>query len=1357
MSDEEKGDPFRMRIQSLNAHNYFVWSNEMEILLRGKGLWRYVSDENAPMETMSSNKKDLALAYLMMSIDASCKGTVMTLRDPFEVWQKLKKSYQAVSEAAIDGKLTKLQQIRMGVNEAVIKYSNRIENLVNELEAAGHCVSSLEKKRALLRGLRSEFLVVAQVIRTTGQGYTEAVSQLIVHESNSEVTVSDSTTALLTPQRNGDNWKKKKKCFHCGKKGHFKHECWSNPDSKKFKGKSEEVKDESRSEETGDATKKSIAFLTMAMVTKQNGNSSRWMVDCACTRHICNDKSSFSKLVCANNTVQVGNQDCLAAHGSGSVSLSSMVDGVELKLELHDVLYCPQMMYNLISSSATRKKGLRTEIDDDGNNTSKGMLRIIHKRSGSVCLLAPETVDGLYEASVRVQKSESALSSVTPAESIWHSRMGHVSPDRLLKTAAKVHGLDASLTRTTVPHCHSCALGKATRHQRISRPLSSSKAKAPLERVYTDVVGPISASTFGGARYFVTLLDEYSGYSMVRFMREKGDASERVKEMIKSMETGLSIRLGKLLILNRSSVRNLRSDGGGEYIGSEFSQWLKLNGIHHELTTPYSPESNGHAERLNRTLIDMARCMMISVTMKQAGRLWGEAINTANYLRNRLVTRSTSEDKTPYEIFHGRRPDVSRIRIFGCTAYVHIPKQKQASKFDARAKEGVLVGYCKGNAYRVFMEDSGKVLTSQDVSFDERNFGSENTGFEMSNSIEFEVDALEKDFVENDFEVSDIQEEPHQNLQSNVNAADDIAGNNGELQSPGSFDNDSVSNQGIGDSDNLTYYPNLRRSARRTAGVPPERFEQSNICLLTEIILSIDALDAPCSYEEATNSAEKQHWMRSMSEEFQALKDKKVWSLVPLPNNRKAIGTRWVYDVKYGADEKVMRRRARIVAKGFSQKAGVDYFDVFSPVCRYTTARFLIAISAFYGWKRIQLDVKTAFLNADLQEEIYVEQPQGFTVSGREHFVYRLYKALYGLKQASRMWQKTLEEFLTSLGFSISSADPSMFVHFTSGLVTLLVVYVDDIMMTGNNDKFMENFTRSIMERFTVRNCKSIEKFLGMNIEEKDGFIKIHHRGMIQRLLKLFGMSTCNPSSVPITKGTDLYRSRKESEKLENPKLFQQLIGALLHLSNTTRPDITFATNYLARQMQNPTAAAWKSAKGVLRYLKGSSSFGLHYGSGGDPSISGFSDSDWGQEMPGRKSIGGFVFKFGGAAISWQSKKQPVVAQSTVEAEYIALANAVREALWFRKFEVPRGLPGETFGIVIGEDNQGCISLSEDRIVNNKSKHIDVRYQLIMDNVRKGIIKIVYVGTTEMVADIMTKALHFSLFQRFRKMLGMRE
>lgn len=1354
MSEDDKGDPSRIRVQPLNAHNYFIWSNEIEILLRGKGLWEFVSTESNQEvdeeQAGSSRKRDLALAYLLMSIDASCKATVMTMRDPRLIWGKLKKSYQAVSEAAIDAKLTKLQGVRMTQNEPVIQYSNKIENLVNELAAAGHIVTNLEKKRALLRGLREEFSVMCQVIRSTGKDYEEAVSQLIIHESSVEETKGSETKALLTSNGNREHhWKRDskrppRKCYTCGRKGHISKECFMNPDGDNYRP--EYKRKAAKADRPNDGNNIALLVNEKALATRAETTSRKWMVDSACTRHICNNRESFFNLTETTGTIQVGNKEEIAARGVGSVQVLSTVNGKIIPLLLQNVLYSPDIMYNLISSSQARKNGLRTEIDDDTKDPMKGLLQMIHKKSKMICLVAYETNEGLYEAFISVKKIEQVMLTQPQDKGIWHKRFGHVSNDVVKMSLPYIEGIKERDICNQEEVCRPCRLGKATRKPRKSIGMWGNKSKRPIERVYTDVVGPMRTPSLGGAKYFVTLIDEYSGYSMVRFMKHKTETGGFVREMILEAESLFNETIGTLYLIRRKKVKWLRSDGGGEYISDTFSEWLKERGIIHEITTAYSPESNGRAERLNRTLIDMARSMLLQTDPEVSKPFWAEGINSANYIRNRLVTKSTPEDRTPYEIIMGRKPDVSNIRIFGCTAYVHIPKARQHGKFAPRAMEGIMVGFCRGNAYRVFIPELGKVVSSQDVTFDERRIFNPKDDAEKSSLVSFEMNEQEEEYLQDGVQESDMDGpvvEPH-----NIEA--DIA------EDPEGEPDVAPTQEGADDSlEDITHYPQLRRSSRQTAGEPPERLGFENVCLVTESLLSVESPSVPFTFQQAMCSESQSEWISAMEDEIKSLTEKEVWTLVTLPKERKAVRTKWVFDIKFDGENKPTRYKARLVAKGFSQKAGVDYFEIFSPVCRYSTARFVIALSLHYGWNRVQLDVKTAFLNARLDEEIYVTQPEGYVKDGQEQCVYKLHKALYGLKQASRLWNKLLESFLTERGFESSWADPSLFSNSNNGFVVLVVVYVDDLLVTGNSDAGIEHIISELKSAFTIRTCTDMGKFLGISIM-KDAFgLKLHHKGMIERMLTFFNMVDCNPSSTPMPVGTNLFSEVNAMDFCESEKPFQQLLGALMHLSNTTRPDISYAVSYLSRSMHKPTNYAWNSAKGVLRYLKGTKSMGLRYKKQGGKSVMAFSDSDWGQERPERKSIGGYVFLFAGAAFSWKSKKQSVVAQSSVEAEYIALADTVREAQWIKKFERPFGSPKDLFEIAIGEDNQGCIALSDDRVVNNRSKHIDIKYQMIMDNVRKGLVGIIYIPTSEMTADIMTKALPRPCFEYLREKLGM--
>jgi len=557
----------------------------------------------------------------------------------------------------------------------------------------------------------------------------------------------------------------------------------------------------------------------------------------------------------------------------------------------------------------------------------------------------------------------------------------------------------------------------------------------------------------------------------------------------------------------------------------------------------------------------------------------------------------------------------------------------------------------------------------------------------------------------------------------------------------------------------LTYYPDLKRSKRKTAGEPPKRFGfNEHACVVLDPHQSKDNL--PTTYDEAIGRADSAKWLEAMRLEFNSLTDMGTWELVQLPPGRKVIETKWVFDLKLGGKGEILRHKARIVAKGFSQIFGIDFYEVFAPVSRYATVRFIISVSVEFGWKRIIIDVKNAFVNAPLEEEIYIDQPAGFIKKHKEDYVYRLHKALYGLRQASREWNRYLDRFLKNIGCVPSEADPTLYVLKREEYFVLLVVYVDDILLVSNSERGFEEIIWHFEKRFEIRIMKVVEKFLGFTVEDNGETVKIHNAPMVERLLNHFKMRDCKGASTPLACGVNL--SHDESDVLAEATPYRQLVGSLLHLSNTVRPDICYATGYLSRYMHNPTNALWKAAKRVLRYLKQTPTMGLVYQISKDRKvISTFADADWGQEKPSRKSISGNVVLFGGALVNWRSKQQSIVALSSKEAEYISLASCIQDVIWFKKFETTLGMVmdekvvRELFNISIGEDNQSCISDAKSPVLSSYSKHVDIKYRYLVQNIENGNIGIHYVPTDEMIADAFTKNLTNSKFNQFVKMMGL--
>jgi hypothetical protein len=930
-------------------------------------------------------------------------------------------------------------------------------------------------------------------------------------------------------------------------------------------------------------------------------------------------------------------------------------------------------------------------------------------------------------------------------------------------------------------------MGKQPR--RSFKPSKSSYAAEPLQLLHTDVLGPVTPASRGGNRYLLTVMDDHSGYSLVMPLKQKSEVAAALQRSIAFLETQTGRR-----------VRAVRSDNGGEYVGAALAAFFQERGIEHQRTAPYTPEQNGAAERLNRTLLERARAMLIDARME--GSWWAEAVVTACYIRNRCPTHGRS--KTPWELLMGSKPDISHMRVFGCAAWVHVPRA-QRRKFEPVSKRGVLVGYFS-KAYRVWMPESDRIMVTAAVVFDETPRAAEQAAApdtaQQQQLLVWPsqlgiaapapppaapgVDAAAEPAAEpvqgegvggvgavdsaGDDEVSDGGFESL----DDADAAGEVAAGGVAAPAAAPADAPAAPAQRGGDGGRG------RRAAQRggaAAAEPPAPAEQQEDWDGPRTrsgrphkppgewwtVQSSGgpsggharlAAVEPASYAEAVATGDPR-WQQAMDEELLSLLANDTWELVSegdVPPGRKVIPVKWVFKRKPSASGEPERFKARLVAKGFVQQEGVDFFEVYAPVSKHATMRVLFSLATAEGWGMRQLDVRTAFLNGEIEEELYVQQPPGFSLGKGK--VCRLRKALYGLRQAPRAWHTKLSAELQRLGFRASHADPSLFVKRTGGGVHLLV-YVDDMILVGNSREELEQVARSIGAMFEVRDLGEPTHFLGMEIvrDQEKGTLRLTQRRAIEELLTKFGMQDCKPNSTPFVAKVQL------EPDLENPTdmPYRELVGSLMYLSITTRPDIAQAVGVLARFMANPAESHWSVAKGVLRYLAGSRDLGITYtrGEGDTPvTLVGYSDADHAGDLSTGRSTTGYCFVFCGGVVSWQSKLQKTVAKSTAEAEYMAVSTAASEALWLQQLWRDLGLDAGC--TVLHVDNQAALSIVHNPAAAHRTKHIRVHYHFVRECSLMGEVKLVYCRTEDQLADVFTKPLSRDKFMRNIACLGMK-
>jgi len=522
--------------------------------------------------------------------------------------------------------------------------------------------------------------------------------------------------------------------------------------------------------------------------------------------------------------------------------------------------------------------------------------------------------------------------------------------------------------------------------------------------------------------------------------------------------------------------------------------------------------------------------------------------------------------------------------------------------------------------------------------------------------------------------------------------------------------------------------------------------------------------EEPATMSEAKGREDAELWREAAKKELASIKANNTWDLVELPPGRRAIDSKWVFKIKRDAVGKVERYKARLVARGFMQKYGVDFEETFAPVAKFSSIRVLLAIAAAEDLELHQLDVDTAFLNGDLKEEIYMKQPSGFEKPGQEHLVCRLKKSLYGLKQAGRSWYEKIDSAFAELGLRKCGADHSIYCKVRAANKVYVALYVDDLIIATNSLDELRKLKHGLAQRFAMKNLGELHFFLGIRIERNrtERSINLSQTNYIDKMLARFGMTNCKSAATPMDPGVKLVSAAKEATTEEAEKMkkvpYLEAVGSLMYAMLGTRPDIAFAVGVVSRYSSDPRHEHWVAVKRILRYLKGTREVTLRYV--GDKTVVpvGYSDADWGSDQETRRSTTGYIFMISNAAVTWQSKRQPTVALSSTEAEYMASCQAAREAVWLRALLADLGYTQQDATVLHG-DNQGCLALAKNPMQHSRTKHIEMRHHFIREKVESGDIKQVYCPTESMIADILTKSLtrdkHDSL-SRAMGLIGMR-
>ncbi|RVW56451.1 Retrovirus-related Pol polyprotein from transposon RE1 [Vitis vinifera] len=800
--------------------------------------------------------------------------------------------------------------------------------------------------------------------------------------------------------------------------------------------------------------------------------------------------------------------------------------------------------------------------------------------------------------------------------------------------------------------CESCQLGK---HTRVSFPKRlNNRAKSPFELVHTDVWGPCRTASTLGFQYFVTFIDDYSRCTWLFLMKNRAELFSIFQKFYTEIQTQFNI-----------SIRVLRSDNAREYFSAQFTSFMSHHGILHQSSCAHTPQQNGVAERKNRHLVETARTLLLHSHVPF--RFWGDAVLTACYLINRMPS-SVLHDQIPHSLLFPDQPlYFLPPRVFGCTCFVHILTPGQ-DKLSAKAMKCLFLGYSRlQKGYRCYSLETHRYFISADVTFFEDSpfFSTTSESLPVSEVLPIPI-------------VSPPDAMPLDHFRFIIVALVSLLL--------------SLFLRHL-----LTHFLSLRLHLPR-------------LCLL---LMTYPLLFGKSTHEALSHPG----WRQAMVDEMAALHSNGTWDLVVLPSGKSTVGCRWVYAVKVGPDGQVDRLKARLVAKGYTQVYGSDYGDTFSPVAKIASVRLLLSMAAMCSWPLYQLDIKNAFLHGDLAEEVYMEQPPGFVAQGESGLVCRLRRSLYGLKQSPRAWFSRFSSVVQEFGMLRSTADHSVFYHHNSlGQCIYLVVYVDDIVITGSDQDGIQKLKQHLFTHFQTKDLGKLKYFLGIEIAQSSSGVVLSQRKYALDILEETGMLDCKPVDTPMDPNVKLVPG--QGEPLGDPGRYRRLVGKLNYLT-ITRPDISFPVSVVSQFLQSPCDSHWDAVIRILRYIKSTPGQGVLYENRGHTQVVGYTDADWAGSPTDRRSTSGYCVFIGGNLISWKSKKQDVVARSSAEAEYRAMALATCELIWLRHLlQELRFGKDEQMKLIC--DNQAALHIASNPVFHERTKHIEVDCHFIREKIASG-------------------------------------